>query len=704
MDVSPKQLVSVATALIPFLENDDANRALMGANMQRQAVPLLQTDAPFIGTGMERIVAEDSGAVVLAQNDGEVVQVDAKRIVVRTSTQKDGIPGAEVYNLVKFSRTNHSTCINQKALVRVGDKIKKDEVIADGASTDDGELALGRNAFVAFVSWHGYNFEDSIIISEKVVADDVFSSIHIEEFEVVARDTKLGNEEITRDIPGVGDGALKHLDEAGITTIGAEVCPGDILVGKVTPKGETVMTAEEKLLRAIFGERAGDVKDSSLRVPSGTYGTVVDVRVLNRRGVEKDARSLSIEQAQIDEFSKERDAERIILENVFVVNGKYILEGQKYVSGCDTYKRGETLTKEQLSTIKINDLRKIVVDNAAIMGKLDLMKKQVDGSIKKLQQKFADRVEKLRRGDDLPAGVLRVVKVFIAVKRKLQPGDKMAGRHGNKGVVSFISPVEDMPFLEDGSPVDVVLNPLGLPSRMNVGQILETHLGFAARGLGLQIKHAYEQYKAGQMQEEHLREFISGVYEKSEYDEIISKLSKDDLIHHAQRLSRGVPIATPVFDGAKLDDIEDQLDRAGFNISGQVQLYNGKTGMPFDDKSTVGYMYMLKLHHLVDDKLHARSIGPYSLVTQQPLGGKAQFGGQRFGEMEVWALQAYGASYTLQEMLTVKSDDVDGRRNVYEALVRGDDDFEAGIPESFNVLIKELKALGLDVSLNKKAA
>ena len=464
------------------------------------------------------------------------------------------------------------------------------------------------------------------------------------------------------------------------------------------------MTAEEKLLRAIFGERAGDVKDSSLRVPSGTIGTVVDVRVLNRRGVEKDGRSLSIEQSQIDEFAKERDAERVILENVFVVNGSYVLEGQKYISGCDLYKKGEVLTKESISKIKVNDLRKIIVDNADVMGKLELMKKQVDTSIKRLQQKFADRVEKLRRGDDLPAGVLRVVKVFIAVKRKLQPGDKMAGRHGNKGVVSYIAPVEDMPFLEDGTPVDVVLNPLGLPSRMNVGQILETHLGFAARGLGLQIKHAYDEYQNGQMEEKHLREFIKGVYERDEYGAKIDKLSKDDLLYHAQKLAKGVPMATPVFDGAKLHDVENQLQRAGFNTSGQVQLYDGRTGNPFDDKSTVGYMYILKLHHLVDDKLHARSIGPYSLVTQQPLGGKAQFGGQRFGEMEVWALQAYGAAYTLQEMLTVKSDDVDGRRNVYEALVRGDDDFDAGIPESFNVLVKELKALGLDVTLNKKAA
>lgn len=701
MDISPKQIVSVAASLIPFIENDDANRALMGSNMQRQAVPLLRSEAPFVGTGMENPVARDSGVAIVAKRAGVVDQVDASRIVIRVTDESAMIASnVDIYNLLKFQRSNDKTCINQKPLVRVGDKIEKGDIIADGPCMEMGELALGSNALVAFVSWEGYNFEDSIIISERIVKDDIFTSIHIEEFEVDARDTKLGNEEITRDIPNVGDEALRQLDEAGIVYIGADVKPGDILVGKVTPKGETPSTSEEKLLRAIFGEKSSDVRDTSLRLPPGVQGTVVEVRVFSRRGIEKDERALAIERAEIERLAKDRDTERSILDRNFFASIEEILLDQKAVSGPTGVKKGTKVTREVLDSLSKGQWRQIVVEDDSVVSALESIKKNYDERISTLQARFEDKVEKLRRGDELPTGVLKKVKVFIAVKRKLQPGDKMAGRHGNKGVVSRIVPVEDMPHLEDGTPVDVVLNPLGLPSRMNVGQILETHLGWAAAGLGRQIndtlaKMAIEEHKDTKA----LRATLDHVYEDEDIVKEVQKMSDEDVVELATNVSKAVPMATPVFDGAHEVDIDHQLKKANLDTSGQVTLYDGRTGERFDRKATVGYMYMLKLHHLVDDKIHARSVGPYSLVTQQPLGGKAQFGGQRFGEMEVWALEAYGASYTLQEMLTVKSDDVSGRTKVYESIVRGDDNFESGIPESFNVLVKELRSLGLNVEL-----
>ena len=706
IDVSPKQIVSVAAALIPFLENDDANRALMGSNMQRQAVPLLRSDAPLVGTGMEAIVARDSGAAVTARRSGKVTLVDATRIVIQTTEElKADEPSVDIYRLAKFQRSNQSTCINQVPLVKVGDVLKAGDIIADGPSTQYGELALGRNVLVAFMPWNGYNFEDSILLSERIVKDDVYTSIHIEEFEVMARDTKLGQEEITRDIPNVGEEALRHLDEAGIVYIGAEVNPGDILVGKVTPKGESLMTPEEKLLRAIFGEKASDVKDSSLRVPPGVTGTIVEVRVFNRRGVDKDARAMQIEREQIEQMAKDRDDERAILENGFYAHLSDLLVGQTVASapkGVDV-KKGEKLTAKALDGLKRGQWRQIAIENEKVSTQIESMGKTFDEAIDNLKQRFENKVEKLQRGDELPPGVMKMVKVFIAVKRKIQPGDKMAGRHGNKGVVSRIMKAEDMPYLEDGTPVDIVLNPLGVPSRMNVGQILETHLGWASATLGKQIGQMIDTFAdanaATSKEVDALKGKLKDVYGEKEYTDKVTKLDDKTMVEMAKNLRGGVPMATPVFDGAHEPDIDALLKQAGLQKSGQVKLRDGRTGEQFHRDVTVGYIYMLKLHHLVDDKIHARSTGPYSLVTQQPLGGKAQFGGQRFGEMEVWALQAYGAAYTLQELLTVKSDDVAGRSKVYESIVRGEDTFEIGVPESFNVLTKELKALGLNVDL-----
>jgi DNA-directed RNA polymerase subunit beta len=697
MDVSPKQLVSVAAALIPFLENDDANRALMGSNMQRQAVPLVRADAPLVGTGMEPVVARDSGAAIAARRAGIVDQVDATRIVIRASEETDASkPGVDIYRMLKFQRSNQSTCINQKPLVRIGDLVRKGDIIADGPSTDLGDLALGRNVLVAFMPWNGYNFEDSILLNERIVRDDVFTSIHIDEFEVSARDTKLGPEEITRDIPNVSEEVLKNLDEAGIVYIGAEIQAGDILVGKITPKGESPMTPEEKLLRAIFGEKASDVRDTSLRVPPGVQGTVVEVRVFNRHGVEKDERAQSIEREEIERLAKDRDDELAILDRNIYARLTDFLDGKKAVAGPKGFKRDTVLSKEVMEEHPRSQWWMFAVDDDRTMAELEAMRKQYDEAKKGLEARFLDKVEKLQRGDELPPGVMKLVKVFVAVKRKIQPGDKMAGRHGNKGVVSKIVPQEDMPFLADGQPVDIVLNPLGVPSRMNVGQILETHLGWACAGLGKQVGEAVNAYLRDKSTKT-LRAKLAQIYGDAPQ---FMALKDEAVVELGENLRRGVPVATPVFDGARESDIVNMLEAAGIDKSGQVTLYDGRTGEPFDRKVTVGYIYMLKLHHLVDDKIHARSIGPYSLVTQQPLGGKAQFGGQRFGEMEVWALEAYGAAYTLQEMLTVKSDDVAGRTKVYESIVRGDDAFESGIPESFNVLVKEMRSLCLNVELN----
>jgi DNA-directed RNA polymerase subunit beta len=702
IDVSPKQLVSVAAALIPFLENDDANRALMGSNMQRQAVPLIRSEAPLVGTGMEETVARDSGVTIIARRSGVVDQVDGTRIVVRATRETSAAAsGVDIYNLLKFQRSNQNTCITQRPLVKVGDRVEAGDIIADGPSTHLGELALGRNVLCAFMPWNGYNFEDSILISERIVAEDVFTSIHIEEFEVMARDTKLGQEEITRDIPNVGEEALKNLDEAGIVYIGAEVKPGDILVGKVTPKGESPMTPEEKLLRAIFGEKASDVRDTSLRLPPGVSGTIVEVRVFSRRGVDKDERALAIERAEIERLAKDRDDERAILERSSAARLKELLLGQIAVGGPKGMKSGTEITDSVLDEYTPGQWRQISIRDDARMADIETLKKQREEAEAELAARFASKVEKLQRGDELSPGVMKMVKVFVAVKRKLQPGDKMAGRHGNKGVISRIVPAEDMPYLEDGTPVDIVLNPLGVPSRMNVGQILETHLGWAAAGLGRKIGEVLDKMRRGTGDGD-LRRFLDEVYNGAEKAEV-DALAPAELIDLAGNLAHGVPMASPVFDGAREEDIVAMLQKAGLSSSGQVTLIDGRTGEPFDRKVTVGYIYMLKLHHLVDDKIHARSIGPYSLVTQQPLGGKAQFGGQRFGEMEVWALEAYGSAYTLQEMLTVKSDDVSGRTKVYEAIVRGDDNFEAGIPESFNVLVKELRSLGLNVELEPRS-
>ena len=701
VDVSPKQLVSVAAALIPFLENDDANRALMGSNMQRQAVPLIRADAPLVGTGMEAAVARDSGATIVARREGVVDQIDGARIVVRATAEDGTTQGVDIYRLRKYMRSNQSTCINQRPLVRVGDRVGNGDIIADGPSTELGELALGRNILCAFMPWNGYNFEDSILISERIARDDVFTSIHIEEFEVMARDTKLGQEEITRDIPNVGEEALRNLDEAGIVYVGAEVNPGDILVGKVTPKGESPMTPEEKLLRAIFGEKASDVRDTSLKLPPGTTGTIVDVRVFSRRGVDKDERAMAIERAEVERLAKDRDDERAIQERSFLARMREKLLGRKASGGFKGIKSGTELTEEVLAEHPRGAWRNIGVQDDAVMAEIETLKREFDAAVARLVARFDGKVEKLQRGDELPPGVMKMVKVFVAVKRKLQPGDKMAGRHGNKGVVSRVVPVEDMPFLEDGTAIDLVLNPLGVPSRMNVGQILETHLGWACANIGKQIGELVDEYQRSGNAKQELLDKLHEVYGDKVYSDEIAGMTEVELIELSGNLRKGVPIATPVFDGARMSDIEGMLTRAGLATSGQVTLTDGRSGEQFERKVTVGYIYMLKLHHLVDDKIHARSIGPYSLVTQQPLGGKAQFGGQRFGEMEVWALEAYGAAYTLQEMLTVKSDDVSGRTKVYEAIVREQDNFEAGIPESFNVLVKELKSLGLNVELNQ---
>jgi DNA-directed RNA polymerase subunit beta len=699
IDVSPKQLVSVAASLIPFLENDDANRALMGSNMQRQAVPLLQADAPFVGTGIESKVAIDSGAAIQARRAGVIDQVDAQRIVVRATEDLElGDAGVDIYRLRKFQRSNQNTCINQRPLVKVGDTVSKGEVIADGPSTDMGELALGKNVIVAFMPWNGYNYEDSILISERIVRDDVFTSIHIEEFEVAARDTKLGPEEITRDIPNVGEEALRNLDEAGIVYIGAEVGPGDILVGKITPKGESPMTPEEKLLRAIFGEKASDVRDTSLRLPPGDFGTVVEVRVFNRHGVEKDERALQIEREEVERLARDRDDELVILERNIYARLKGMILGKTAVKGPKGVKSGSEITEELLDTLSRGQWWQLALGDEQDAAQVEALHEQFDAQKRALDHRFEDKVEKVRRGDDLPPGVMKMVKVFIAVKRKLQPGDKMAGRHGNKGVISKVVPMEDMPFLGDGTPVDFVLNPLGVPSRMNVGQILETHMGWAARGLGIKIDDALDEYRrSGDMTP--VRDALKIAYGDETYGDAFDGMGDDQVIEAASNVTRGVPIATPVFDGAKEADVNDALLRAGFSESGQSDLFDGRTGEKFARPVTVGVKYLLKLHHLVDDKIHARSTGPYSLVTQQPLGGKAQFGGQRFGEMEVWALEAYGAAYTLQEMLTVKSDDVAGRTKVYESIVKGEDNFEAGVPESFNVLVKEVRGLGLNMEL-----
>ena len=698
IDVSPKQLVSVAASLIPFLENDDANRALMGSNQQRQAVPLLKAEAPLVGTGIEEVVARDSGAAIVAKRGGIIDQVDAQRIVIRATEDLElGDAGVDIYRMRKFQRSNQNTCINQRPLVKVGDHITKGEVVADGPSTDIGELALGKNVVVAFMPWNGYNYEDSILISERIVRDDVFTSVHIEEFEVAARDTKLGPEEITRDIPNVGEEALRNLDEAGIVYIGAEVGPSDILVGKITPKGESPMTPEEKLLRAIFGEKASDVRDTSLRLPPGDYGTIVEVRVFNRHGVEKDERALQIEREEVERLARDRDDELTILDRNIYARLRSMMQGKDSVNGPKGTK-GKLITQEILDDTPRSHWWQFAMKEETDAQTIEALHEQYEAQKRTLDARFEDKVEKVRRGDDLPPGVMKMVKVFVAVKRKLQPGDKMAGRHGNKGVISKVVPMEDMPFLSDGTPVDFVLNPLGVPSRMNVGQILETHMGWAARGLGIQIDEALGEYRrSGDLTP--VRDAMRIAYGDDVYAEGIEAMDEPSLIESAGNVINGVPIATPVFDGAKEADVNDALRRAGFSESGQSVLFDGRTGEQFARPVTVGIKYLLKLHHLVDDKIHARSTGPYSLVTQQPLGGKAQFGGQRFGEMEVWALEAYGAAYTLQEMLTVKSDDVAGRTKVYESIVKGEDNFEAGIPESFNVLVKEVRGLGLNMEL-----
>jgi len=703
MDVSPQQLVSVAASLIPFLENDDANRALMGSNMMRQAVPLIKPKAPLVGTGMEYTVAKDSGSTVVAKREGIVDQLDANRIVIRVTDKKDtSLNKIDIYNLLKFQRSNQNTCINQRPLVNVGDKVFKNQVIADGPATDLGELALGRNVLVAFMPWNGYNFEDSILISERVVQEDVFTSIHVEEFEVMSRDTKLGPEDVTRDIPNASEEMLRNLDETGIVYVGAEVSSGDILVGKVTPKGETPMTPEEKLLRAIFGEKAADVKDTSLRVPPGVKGTVVEIRVFSRRGVEKDQRAISIENSQIEVVSRDRDDELNILEKSFSNHLKELLVGKVFISGNDIFEKNIKLKYDQLENLNVNSLTKINIEEEKVTTEIEALIKNYENQLGNISQKFENKIDKIQSGDELLPGVLKLIKVFIAVKRKLQPGDKMAGRHGNKGVISKICPAEDMPYLDDGTPVDICLNPLGVPSRMNLGQILETHLGWASASLGKQVSNMINQMQtAGHTRD--LKDELLSIYDQKEHAELVQKMNDDDVLELANNLKEGVPFATPVFDGAKESDITDLLEKAGVSNTGQEILTDGITGEKFERPVTVGYVYMLKLHHLVDEKIHARSIGPYSLVTQQPLGGKAQFGGQRFGEMEVWALEAYGAAYTLQEILTIKADDVAGRTKVYESIVKGDQNFESGTPESFNVMVKELRSLGLNLEFKENS-
>ncbi len=701
IDVSPKQLVSVAASLIPFLENDDANRALMGSNMMRQAVPLLKPEAPLVGTGIESDVALDSGVTIVAKRDGIVDKIDGKRIVIKATNEKDfSKSGVDIYNLQKFKRSNQNTCINQKPLVTVGDKVKKGDIIADGPATKIGELALGKNVTVAFMPWQGYNFEDSILISERCVTDDVFTSIHIEEYEVMARDTKLGEEDITRDIPNVNEESLRNLDESGVVYIGAEVKPGDILVGKVTPKGDSASGPEEKLLRSIFGEKAIDVSDTSLRMPSGSGGTVIDVRVFNRHGIEKDERSITIERSEIESVQQDKIVEEEILERSIKQRASLILSGQTISKKIKDLEIGKKLDDKNIKELSIVDLFKISLSDDKKIEAFSQLKDQYNSAKKDIQERFEDKVIKIRQGDDLLPSVMKMVKVFVAIKRRLRPGDKMSGRHGNKGVVSKIVPQEDMPYRENGKAVDIVLNPLGVPSRMNVGQILETHLGWSCTELGEKINELVSENQKKIEKSEKLSNFLKSVYGKDVYKEKIEQLSDREFKDLTINLQNGVPIATPVFDGAKEKDVTEMLDLAKLPNSGQTYLWDGRTGERFDRPVTVGTIYMLKLHHLVEDKIHARSTGPYSLVTQQPLGGKAQNGGQRFGEMEVWALEAYGASYSLQEILTVKSDDVAGRVKVYETIVKGEENFESGIPESFNVLVKEIKSLALNVELN----
>jgi DNA-directed RNA polymerase subunit beta len=704
MDVAPMQLVSVAASLIPFLENDDANRALMGSNMQRQAVPLLRADSPLVGTGMERVVARDSGVSVVARHNGVVESVDASRIVVKIDEDENDETGTgvDIYNLIKFARSNQNTCINQRPVVKIGDNVKRGDVIADGPSTEMGELALGQNVLVAFMPWGGYNFEDSILISEKLVKNDRYTSIHIEEFECVARDTKLGKEEITSDIPNLGEETLKDLDESGIIRIGAEVKPGDILVGKITPKGETQLSPEEKLLRAIFGEKAGDVRDTSLRVPPGVEGTVIGAKIFSRKGSDKDSRTEIIEKAEIAKLKKDEKDEILIIRGSAVSKLKKLLVGKTAAVKVDAKDgkggivKGKKITEEALATLSMDRWDEIsLTDGEGVEEKVAQVLDRLNQQIHLIEEVFEDKIQKLKRGDDLPPGVIKMVKVYISIKRKLQVGDKMAGRHGNKGVVSRILPEEDMPYMEDGRPVEIVLNPLGVPSRMNVGQILETHLGWAAKGIGWQIEEMLKK----QSPAANVKKYLKDVYGDKEMNKFLDSLEDEELLTVANRLERGVPMASPVFEGASEKGIQEMMVKAGFDTTGQVTLFDGKSGDPFKHKVTVGIMYVLKLHHLVDDKIHARSIGPYSLVTQQPLGGKAQFGGQRLGEMEVWAMEAYGAAYALQEFLTVKSDDVAGRTRMYEAIVKGKHTLEPGLPESFNVLIKELQSLCLDVEL-----
>ncbi len=705
MDVSSKQIVSVAASIIPFLEHDDANRALMGSNMQRQAVPTLRAEKPLVGTGMERTVAKDSGVTVVAARGGSIEAVDAARIVVRVNDTETetGAPGVDIYNLTKYTRSNQNTCINQKPLVKPGDIVNAGDILADGPSTDMGELALGQNMLVAFMPWNGYNFEDSILVSERVVKEDRFTTIHIEEKTCVARDTKHSPEEITADIPNVSEEALSKLDESGIVYVGAEVKGGDILVGKVTPKGETQLTPEEKLLRAIFGEKAADVKDTSLRVPGSIEGTVIDVQVFTRDGVKKDKRALDIEQEEIKRYRKDLDDQLKILEEDIFARVAKLLVGKTALSGPSGHKAGTEITQGYLNGLRHSEWLKIKMKDEDINLQLETVVAQVEQQRKDFDEKFEVKRKKITMGDDLAPGVLKMVKVYLAVKRRIQPGDKMAGRHGNKGVISMIRPIEDMPYTADGNPVDIVLNPLGVPSRMNVGQVLETHLGWAAKGLGIKIGKMLEaKYDAEKAKVTAIREYLDKIYNSSGRKEDLDSFSDKDILEMAANLVGGVPMATPVFDGASEEEIRTMLKLADLPEHGQITLYDGLTGEPFEREVTVGYMYMLKLNHLVDDKMHARSTGPYSLVTQQPLGGKAQFGGQRFGEMEVWALEAYGAAYTLQEMLTVKSDDVTGRTRMYKNIVDGDHKMEAGMPESFNVLIKEIRSLAVNIELERE--
>ena len=686
--------------LIPFLEHDDANRALMGSNMMRQAVPLIKPESPLVGTGIEQDVALDSGVTISARRDGIVDKIDGKRIAVKATEKDLSKSGVDIYNLLKFQKSNQNTCINQRPLVKIGDHVKKGDIIADGPATKLGELALGRNVTVAFMPWLGYNFEDSILISERCVTDDVFTSVHIEEYELMARDTKLGTEDITRDIPNISEETLRNLDESGIVYIGAEVNPGDILVGKVTPKGDTISNPEEKLLRSIFGEKATDVRDSSLKMPPGSNGIVVDVRVFNRHGIEKDERSTAIERAEIELVQEDKSVEEEILERNIKVRVQEIINNRKLSNDFMKIKSGNKITSKDIENLNLNDYWKMIFVEKQANNDLKILKHQYAQVKQDIKERFEDKVEKIQQGDELLPNVLKMVKVFIAVKRSLKPGDKMAGRHGNKGVISKIVPTEDMPYMENGKPVDVVLNPLGVPSRMNVGQILETHLGWACSELGEKINNILKLKANLEKRNSSIREILKKIYGNDIYENKIKSLNTKEFEELSLNLSLGIPISTPVFDGASVNDVTELLKLADLPSSGQTALYDGRTGEKFDRKVTVGTIYMLKLHHLVEDKIHARSTGPYSLVTQQPLGGKAQLGGQRFGEMEVWALEAYGASYTLQEILTVKSDDVAGRTKVYETIVKGEDKFESGVPESFNVLIKEIRSLGLNIEIN----